>query len=245
MNIPEYTLLSKEQIGKKGGVGILVKDGLKFRHRPDLESDFIALEHIVVELKGDKEPIILASCYRAPNSDQSEFLASYIALLNKVNTESKHDVIGLDHNLDLLKGSKHRNTHEFLERNLENRLLPCITKLTRITHTTATLIDNVFCSKVLYHYSKNYILIDDISDHLPCLCIFDNIFPMQLSTSYVFMRKLSDKNLQQINADISNEDWDTTIRGNDCNKQFNNFHDRLMCIIDKHAPEKLVKMKTK
>ena len=145
VNIPEYTLLSKERIGKKGGgVGILVKDGFKFRHRPDLESNFNVLEHIVVELKGDKEPIILASCYRAPNSDQSEFLASYIALLNKLNTESKHVVIGLDHNLDLLKGSRHKNTHEFLERNLENHLLPSITKPTRITHTSATLIDNVF-----------------------------------------------------------------------------------------------------
>ena len=172
-------------------------------------------------------------------------MASYTALLNNLNAESKQVVIGLDHNLDLLKSNKHRNTHEFFERNLENHLLPCITKPTRIKHNTATLIDNAFCTEVLYHGSKNYILIDDISDHLPCLCIFDNVFPMQLSTSYVLKTKLNDKSLHQINADISNEDWSSTIRGNDCNEQFNSFHDRLMCILDKHAPEKSIKTKTK
>ena len=32
VNIPNYTLLSNERVGKKGGgVGILMRDGLKFR----------------------------------------------------------------------------------------------------------------------------------------------------------------------------------------------------------------------
>ena len=246
VNILGYTVLSKEWIGKKGGVlCILVKDQLKFRHRLDLEYDGSDLENIVVELKGDKEPLLLSSCYRAPNSDQLEFIATYTALLNKLNAESKKVVIGLDHNLDLLKCNKHRNTHDFLEKNLKKHMLPCLTKPTRITHNTATLIDNVFCSEVLYYGSKNYILIDDISDHLPCLCIFENVFPTQIMTSYVFKRKLTEKNLLRINANISNESWSTTICGNNCNEQFNSFHDRLMCILDKHAPEKAVKTKTK
>ena len=246
VNIPGYTVFSKEQIGKKGGgVCILVKNGLKFRHRQDLEFDGSVLENIVVELKGDKEPLLLASCYRAPNSDQLEFIAAYTALLNKLNAESKKVVIGLEHNLDLLKCNKHRNTHDFLEKNLEKHMLTCLTKPTRITHNTATLIDNVLCSEVLYHGSKNYILIDDISDHLSCLCIFENVFPTQLTTSYVFKRRLTEKNLLYINADLSNGDWSTTISGNNCNEQFNSFHDRHMCILDKHAPEKAVKTKTK
>ena len=194
VNIPNYTLLSNERVGKKGvGVGILMRDGLKFRQRPDLEIDSIAMENVVAELKGDKNNIILASCYRAPNSNQTDFLTSYNKLLSKLNKETNFVLIGLDHNLDLLKSNQHRNTHEFLENNIENQMLPCITKPTRVTHTSASLIDNIFCSESLYHGSNKYIVIDDVSDHLPCLCTFDNVFPTKLSDEFVFKRKLTEK----------------------------------------------------
>ena len=53
----------------------------------------------------------------------------------------------MDHNLDLLKVNSHKKTKEFLECNLENGMIPQITKPTRITHTSAILIDNVMISK--------------------------------------------------------------------------------------------------
>ena len=39
------------------------------------------------------------------------------------------------------------------------------------------------------------------------------------------------------------EDWTVIIHGNTYNEKFNNFHDRAMSIIDKHAPEKSVPAK--
>ena len=52
-------------------------------------------------------------------------------------------VIGLDHNLDLLKSHLNHPTNDFIELNLDRDLIPCITKLTRITNKSATLIDNI------------------------------------------------------------------------------------------------------
>ena len=58
VNIPNYSLISKERKGKKGGgVGILTRDDLKVRHRPDLEIDFDAMENVVAKLRGDKDRI--------------------------------------------------------------------------------------------------------------------------------------------------------------------------------------------
>ena len=161
---------------------------------------------MVAELKGDKNNIILASCYRAPNSNQTDFLTSYNLLLSKLNKETNYVLIGLDHNLDLLKSNQHRNTHEFLESNIENRMLPCITKPTRVTHTSASLIDNIFCSEPLCHGSNKYIIIDDMSDHLPCLCTFDNVFLTKLPDKFIFKTKLTEKTVDCINTDMLRED---------------------------------------
>ena len=78
-------------------------------------------------------------------------------------------IIGLDHNLDLIKHDKHRITNEFIELNLDNQLLPTITKPTRVTRSTATLIDNIIIGRELQTDFEASILISDISDHLPGL----------------------------------------------------------------------------
>ena len=169
--------MAKKEKEKKGeGVGILIDKDLKFRNRPDLEIVSNILEHVVVKLKCDKDALLIASCYHAPNTDQKDFLSTYNELLLKLKSEKKKVIIDLDHNLDLLKSSSHKNTHSLLESNLGHGTLPCISKPTHIMNTSAMLIDNVFCSKSLYAKCTSHILIDYISDHLPCLCTFRNVF---------------------------------------------------------------------
>ena len=63
--------------------------------------------------------------------------------------KGKDTILGMDHNLDFLKQETHSKTHEFVELNLDNALLPVITKPTRISYTSATLIYNIFISKNL------------------------------------------------------------------------------------------------
>ena len=145
INIPSYSYIGKERKGKKGGgMGILIDNDLKYRKRPNLEIENVILEHVVIELKCDKSAILIASCYRAPNSDQKEFLNAYSELITKLKSEKKQMIIGMDHNLDLLKSGSHKHTQSFLETNIEQSSHPCITKPTCITHTSATLIDNIF-----------------------------------------------------------------------------------------------------
>ena len=55
----------------------------------------------------------------------------------------------MDHNLNLLKSNSHTSTQKFLDIIISNRLLPTITRPTRITQQTATLIDNILISEEL------------------------------------------------------------------------------------------------
>ena len=68
-----------------------------------------------------------------------------------------------------LKSDKHPQTQEFLELNLDSDLKSTITRPTRITTKTATLIDNTFISQRLQQRYISNILVDDISDHMPSI----------------------------------------------------------------------------
>ena len=89
--------------------------------------------------------------------------------------KDKEIVIGIDHNMDFLKASRHTNTQKFLDFNLEINLLPVITKPTRITDTSATLIDNIFISSKLQHNYNSGLIISDISDNLPTVIKLSNV----------------------------------------------------------------------
>ena len=78
-------------------------------------------------------------------------------------------IIGMDHNIDLLKGSCHNPTHQLIVDLTNIDLLPTITRPTRITNHSATLIDNIYVSDQLHRNFESAIIIHDLSDHLPSL----------------------------------------------------------------------------
>ena len=77
--------------------------------------------------------------------------------------------------MDFLKSEINSSTQDFLEFLVEKELYPVITRPTRITKTSATLIDNIIMSHTLYSKSHNSVLINDLSDHLPCILIIHGI----------------------------------------------------------------------
>ena len=79
-----------------------------------------------------------------------------------------------DYNIDLMKYENHLQTGEFLNNMHWNSLKPLIYKPTRVTRTTATIIDNIFTN----NYNVNDLLlqgllITDISDHCAIFHIWD------------------------------------------------------------------------
>ena len=120
------------------------------------------------EEKGQK-PIIIGSIYRPPNNKPKKFNQQYKQLVTKLKTEKKEIILGMDQNLNLLKSSTHTETQAFIDINFDNYLFPCITRPTRITKTSATLIDNIFISQNLHNSFNACVVVHDLSDHLPSI----------------------------------------------------------------------------
>ena len=152
------------------------------------------------------------SLYCPPNTSVKSFHDEYKQLLNKLNEVTSCDVIlGLDHNLDFLKSNNHKDTQNFIELNLEKNLLLCITRPTRITKSTTTLIDNTLISKNLQGRQDSKILISDISDHLPNLVSLSGPFLENRQNPTIKTRKINNHVLKEISNVLVGPAWTTEL----------------------------------
>ena len=78
--------------------------------------------YIAIDLKTANSSYLLISLYRPPNTNVKEFLSEYKTLLTEAQSITKNVILGMDHNLDLLKLEKHSHTENFLNCNLANGL---------------------------------------------------------------------------------------------------------------------------
>ena len=170
LNILGYSFCPQDRKHKKGGgVGILLRNNLRYSIISDIKFKYNEFEGICVEVlmkNGSKS--VFGSIYRPPNSKQHSFIADYnrlVCVLQRQNPTSI--VLGMDHNMDLLKSTKHTITQHFVESNLDLQLIPMITCPTRITHTSVILIDNILVSQSIMNRCHSSILLDHMTSKGP------------------------------------------------------------------------------
>ena len=235
-NVPGYNLERHDRKRKQGGgTGVLISTKCRYRRRQDLEEpDCQALESCFIELENKKRNVIFGSIYRPPNSSPDEFICRFNQLINRINNDSsKTDiVIGLDHNMDLLKHRTHRPTRLFVETLYELGLAPVITKPTHIAHSSATLIDNILVSHKLIDNTNQGIICDDTSDHLPCYILMNDIHLMKKEDQFITTRDLREANLIALKKKLS-EGVLLPDPMQSVNEQFNYFHNTLTYYIER------------
>ena len=181
--------------------------------------------------------------YRPPNTVISNFLDEYKHLILWLKSPRKMLIIGCDHNMDLLESMMRCSTESFVDLNLDNDLLPCIMKPTRITKETATLIDNIFVSSCLSERITSSIIVNDMSDHLPCKVSINNMFPLKNKAVTQEIRKVTKKKVECVIKELNSTDW-TFLSENEnmtsCNELFNKFADILQDTVDRNIPIKKI-----
>ena len=244
-NFLNYELINKPRENKRGGgVGFLIHTDLPYRRRLDLENDSFTLEHAVIELKC-RSKLLVCNMYRPPNSNVQTFLTEYESIIRKIMNEKYANlIVCIDHNLDLLKHDKHGPTRKFIELTTDLNLLPTITRPTRITHKSATLIDNIMVSEKPQINYKSGIIINDNSDHLPCYLTLPDETIHSHKVNSILKRKLNSKNKSAILQDLCSVPWYSLLEDKDANDAFEYFHQQLTSIIDRNAPLQRIKTKS-
>ena len=186
-----------------GGVGIYVKNLLPFKVLPNL-SVFIdkVVETIFVEISLPKnKKIIVGSVYR-PNSKHTSlseknqfsiFLETLNNLLAEITESGKEIFILGDFNLDTLKYNINDFVTEYIDNIFSYGLLQTITRPTRCTHNSATIIDHVLSNSVQSSFIS-CIITNRISDHFPIITFVDSEKQEQ-KNSFFYSRDFSEVNV--------------------------------------------------
>ena len=177
-HLPGYNFISRHRKQTKcGGVGMYISDKYNYIIRDDI-SQFVehSFESVFVEvLINNAVNIIVGEIYRVPNSNRQLSIQYYEDIISKLQYENKEVILGTDQNFDYLNSTCAHSKH-LLETYLSAGFIPTITRPTRITHASATLIDNIVYVKCkqLGNNTVSCILTVDISDHFPVLLFVNN-----------------------------------------------------------------------
>ena len=250
VTIPGYEIITNcRETSKGGGTAILIRSNIPYKLHPDLV-DFIEkdseMSYIEITTKSGKSKVV-GSLYRSPNSSNSALIDHIENIITKVKLEKNHKqlILWMDHNFDLLKCNQHRPTKRFLDKMMDLDMLPAITRPTRITSNTATLIDNVFISDQLQRNFDSGLIVDDITDHLPSIVLMKQTRITDKSPIEFDSRILTDDKISRIRAELMHVDWNGTLNNEDCSVNFENFCIKLNMIMDSIAPIKHVRISGK
>ena len=124
---------------------------------------------------------------------------------------------------------------------LHNGLIPTITKPTRITSSSATLIDNIYVS-VRQNHIKSGILCCDISDHLPIFMFVENNNIVEKKQPLIIKkRKMNDNIFEQIRNRLYMVNWQF-LEDLEVNDAYTQMMGKINSILDACAPEKIYKI---
>lgn len=244
-SIPGYNLEIKNRIASAGGgVAIAVLENLSYNYvQGDMVHVDLEFETIGLEITMGNTKFYVAEVYRTPGTNESLSIARFEELLlffrNKRNV-----IIGTDQNFDLLKYSTHTNTSTLLNTFTSHGYIPTATQPTRITHSTATLIDNIYIKTAVTTQHNTSILQTDLSDHLPILATINTHIETKNNNLTKHRPLLADSQFLQIYQNWQNTDWNI-LSNNTIEEAFGSFHNHLLAELDAHVPIKTTRHHTK
>ena len=157
--------------------------------------------------------MVLGACDRPPSGNIEAFTNKIQEILNAYKGTDKYLYIAGDFNLDLLKHSSKLLIQVFMDTMISYALLPLITKPTRVTPTSKTLIDNVFSNNFV-NSPASYIVLCDISDHLPLITSI-NVTQKTNEKEHFFTRCLSSRDLDIFSEKCYVENWPSIMNSSD------------------------------
>ena len=175
------------------------------------------LECVSVEFGINRNKTKLVSCvYRCPGSNAICFSDTIECLFNHVRNKDTLFLCG-DFNIDLLKRDSYSGTKHFIDMMHSLGLYPLIKRPTRVTTTSATLIDNISTSELECKIDSG-MLVNDTKDHLLifalCKC---NGKSNVSSSSNKYVRHISDENINALKIDLTKHSWNNVANNEDAN----------------------------
>lgn len=238
--------------GGRGGVGMFIREEYVYEIRQDL-SIFIpnVFESLFVEVRRENKRLIVGVIYR-PNSpplaSAEIFNDKILEITGKISQSNVEAIILGDHNINLLHFEHDNQTNLFLDTMIAHGFLPVITKPTRVTPTSATLIDHSFVrvGRDWQCRIRSGIVVGDISDHFATLtCLSSNKFKPVGHNENFNVRKFSENNILTFKTLLNDYSFNEVLQCTSTDEAYKVFMHDYKSLFDMAFPVQTVKQKTK
>ena len=249
VNIENYTLITKHKAKCKegGGLCIYIRNGIEYKERPDLKcptgyQDFFDYIFIEILHENSINNTLIGVLYRPPGASTVEGFTDHLdVLLSEISKEKKRVILTGDTNINLLKSSQHGPSAGYLDTLLSHGMLPKITIPTRVTHSSATLIDHIFINEgPNVKTSLAGTLQTSMSDHYMNFIFLKNEGnPRHPKT--VTYRPYTEKNISKLKQALSTRNFAELYSSTDPNNAYDILTKTFNQHVDEFIPEKTVR----
>jgi hypothetical protein len=161
--------------------------------------------------------IIAGVIYRPntlPRADVDIFSSTLFDIMEIINSEGKPSLILDDFNICLLKYGINDKTSDYVDGILSRGFLPVIHKPTRVTHTSATLIDHIY-SNLTCNNTLSGIILTDVADHFGTFHIVNDSNRCTDKLTFTTKRKFTETNMTKFKQLLCDKDFSETLN-TDC-----------------------------
>ena len=150
-----------------GGVVIYIKDIYTYKCRKDFNMKIGNCEDVWVEVKtNSRKPIIISAIYRHPKQNFLNFQEKFMTVIDNLNKNNLMYYLLGDWNINLIKYNEKNNIKFYVDTLHSRNSRNLINKPTRVTNTSATLIDHIYSNDATNPLTPG-IIASDTSDHFP------------------------------------------------------------------------------
>jgi viroplasmin and RNaseH domain-containing protein len=146
-----------------------------------------------------------------------------------------------DFDINLLKSDIHNPTNDFINSTPSQGFVPVITKPTRLTHSSATIIDHIYTNCITTK-SKSGIILNDVADHFEIFYMM-NQCKSQQTRNINKIRYYTEQNTEQFINLIEKQDFTKVHNLYDTDLAYNEFLSIINSAHDKAFPIQIAKEK--
>ena len=165
-----------------------------------------------------------------------------IEIQSIIKEENKTAYLMGDFNIDLLKVNLNAKTNEFVNYVISQGFLPKITRPTRITPHSATLIDHIYSNdnRPTSQNDISGIIITDVADHFGTFHIVSKCKQTPVQT-YSQIRQMKTENISKFDNILANADYSSILLADSPNDAYHSFMELYTNAFNQAYPVKSIK----
>lgn len=242
--LDNYTEFFQNKSTAGGGLVIFLRSYFQSIKLDELSFQLPHVESLFIRITQPYQ-FIIGTIYRPPNSSMPDFLISMETILQTLSCHAKLPcyVTG-DFNINLLKHNSDNTVMELVNLFYSYFMFPVITKPTRVTQTSASLIDHIWTNNIHCHVTSG-ILHSTISDHFPVFASFTTNRTLTSNThKTISTTKITDEYINNFKLELSSYQWKQDIKFN-VEVDYDNYISKFSQLYMKHFPTIDIQIKDK